>query len=188
MDGSKQTITNLIDELDGMVEDARSAMFARNQIMLDRGTLEDLIADMRANLPAEIKQAKDIVNNCNRKLKEASNQAQIIVEKANTEAQQLTMEHEITKLAQAEAERIIAEANEEAKKLRIGATEYIKDIFARAETVLNESLNAYTSQSVEVQNFLSGEVNIILKVRQDLMGGRSDEGYGDENYDDYDEQ
>lgn len=184
MEGSKQTITSLIDELDGMLEDAKTAMFARNNVVLDRNSLEDLIADMRANLPTEIKQAKDIVNNCNRKVKEASNQAQLIIDKANTEAQQLTMEHEITKLAQQEADRIIAEAKEEAKNLRIGATEYIKDIFARAETVLNESLNAYTSQSMEVQNFLSGEVNIILKVRQDLMGGRPEDDYPEDDYQD----
>jgi ribosome assembly protein YihI (activator of Der GTPase) len=94
----------------------------------------------------------------------------MILEQARAQAKQLTLDHEITRLANEEAANIINDANEEAKNLRIGATEYVKDLFERAETVINESLEAFTSQSLQVQRFLTGEIDIIFKVRQELMG------------------
>jgi exonuclease VII large subunit len=169
MDSNVPSITNLLEELENIIEESRAVPFSRN-ISVDKDTIMDIIADMRANLPNQLKQAEKIVSNCNKTVNEANNQAKMIIEQAKAQAKQLTLDHEITRLANEEAANIINSANEEAKSLRIGATEYVKDLFERSETVINESLEAFTSQSVQVQRFLTGEIDIIFKVRQELMG------------------
>jgi hypothetical protein len=59
MDSNVPSITNLLEELEDMVENSRAVPFSRN-ISVDKDTVMDIIADMRANLPNQLKQAEKI--------------------------------------------------------------------------------------------------------------------------------
>ncbi len=173
MEQNVPSITNLLDELEDMIERSRPVPFSRN-IMVNADDISDIIAEMRTNMPKQIKQAEKIISNCNRKVEEANNQAQTILEQARTQAQQLTSEHEITQLAQEEAEHIVDSAYEEAKNLRLGAKEYVKERMAETEERLNDMLEAFSNKSIELQSFVSNEVEQCYKIRQGLLDGVAD--------------
>jgi hypothetical protein len=65
MDSNVPSITNLLEELENIIEESRAVPFSRN-ISVDKDTIMDIIADMRANLPNQLKQAEKIVSNCNK--------------------------------------------------------------------------------------------------------------------------
>lgn len=183
MEQNVPSINNLLDRLQNLIEEAPIKKFSRdNLIIVDYSEMSDLIAEMKANLPGQIKQAEKIVSNCNKTINEANNQAKTIVEQARTQAQQLTSEHEITRLAQEEAERIIDSAYEEARNLRIGAKDYVKERLADTEDRLNDMLEAFGNKSVELQSFVSNELDQCYKIRQSLLDGSVDNPQ-----DDYDE-
>ncbi len=192
MDQSVPSISNLLDELDDIIETARRAPFSKG-IIVNADEITDIIAEMRANIPNQVKQAEKIISNCNKTVGEANNQAKTIIEQAKTQAQQLTGEHEITLLAQEEAERIIDAAYEEAKNLRLGAKEYVKERLANTEERLNDMLSAFSSKSMELQSFVSNEIDQCYHIRQSLLDNSADneqyaddDTYGDNDYEDDD--
>jgi F0F1-type ATP synthase membrane subunit b/b' len=189
MEQNVPSITNLLDTLEDLLEQSRPVPFSRN-VMVNADDLADIISDMRSNLPNQIKQAEKIISNCNKTVSEANNQAKTILEQARTQAQQLTGEHEITRLAQEEAERIIDAAYEEAKNLRLGAKDYVKERMTETENRLNGLLEALSNNSIELQSFVSNELDQCYKIRQNLLDGASsdNDNYNDYPEDDYDDE
>jgi F0F1-type ATP synthase membrane subunit b/b' len=189
MEQNTPSINHLLDELEDILEDSPRSLVRRNAIQVNYDELSEIISEMRANLPNQIKQAEKIISNCNKTVGEANNQAKSIVEQAKTQAQQLTSEHEITQLAQEEAARIIDAAYEEAKNLRIGAKEYVKERMAETEVRLNDMLAAFSNKSIELQSFVSNELDQCYKIRQGLLDGTADSNQDyDDSSDEYDDE
>ncbi len=193
MKQSTPSITNLLDELEDIIECAPRAAFKKG-IIVDPNELTDLISEMRTNIPNQIKQAEKIYSNCNKTVSDANNQAKSIIEQAKAQAKQLTSEHEITLLAQEEAERIINEAYDEAKNLRAGAKDYVRERLEQIELRLNDMLSSLSTKSMEVQSFISDEIDQCFQIRQSILDGTVDneqydenEGYVEDNFDDYED-
>lgn len=195
MDQNSPSIKNLLDELEDMLEKATSMPFSRN-VIVNIDEVTEIISEMRANLPNQIKQAEKIISNCNKTVGEANNQAKTIIEQAKTQAKELTSEHEITQLAQEEYANMVEAASEESKRLRLGAREYIKDRMMATEEHLNELLEAFSNTSIQMQSFISNEIDQCYKIRQSLLDTVDDDAEEDDypaeddydDYDDYDEE
>ena len=184
------SIENLLDALQDLIEESKPVIFGGDKRAISAAELEDIIADIRQNLPTQIRQAEKIISNCNKTVGEANNQAKTILDQARTQAQQLTSEHEITKLAQEEAERIIDEAYAEAKNLRQGAKEYIRERMEETERCLNEMMTDINDRSREFQNYLSGEVDKCYSIKQELLdrpAPESEQPAAEDDYEDYDD-
>jgi len=101
----------LIDKLDDLVHNARPVPLT-DQVRVDREEIYDLLDQMRATIPEEIKQARWIVK----------------------ERQEMLAE------AKREAERIVKEARE--REIRLGAEDYADDILSTLEVNLQKFLQA----------------------------------------------
>lgn len=127
--------------------------------MIDEDEFLDIVDQMRIAFPEEIKQAKQIVQDRDRLIAQAQEEAQRIVEFAKEDAARLTNEHSITKAAQQQAAQIHQQANALALSRRQGADDYA------AQTL--KDLQARLDQLVEQVTVLQTQINNGLDVIED---------------------
>ena len=99
----------LIDKLDDLVHNAKP-MPLTDQVRVDKEEIYDILDQMRATIPEEIKQARWIVKERQEMLAEAKREAERIVKEARDRQERLVSEEEITKQAERAAEDIIEDA------------------------------------------------------------------------------
>ena len=99
--------------------------------------LLDTIED--ANLPGELRQAQQIVNDRAQIVETANAQAQVIVKKAEERARILTSEAEIVKAAQQRAAEITTAAQNEVRTLRQTVTDYCDNMLRNTEETMVEN-------------------------------------------------
>ena len=99
----------LIDKLDDLVHNARPVPLT-DQVRVDREEIYDLLDQMRATIPEEIKQARWIVKERQEMLAEAKREAERIVREAREQQSRLISDEEITKQAERAADEIVEDA------------------------------------------------------------------------------
>src|SRR3982751_5686424 len=113
----------LIDKLDDLIHNARPVPLT-DQVRLDREEIYDLLDQMRATIPEEIKQARWIVKERREILAGAKREAERVVKEARDQQQRLVSQEEITRQAERAAEEIVEDANTGAPGIRLGAEAY----------------------------------------------------------------
>jgi hypothetical protein len=103
----------LIDKLDDTVHNAKPVPLT-DQVRVDKEEIYDILDQMRATIPEEIKQARWIVK----------------------ERQEMLAE------AKREAERIVKEARERQREIRLGAEDYADEILNTLEVNLSKFIAA----------------------------------------------
>jgi cell division septum initiation protein DivIVA len=131
----------LIDKLDDVVHNARPVPLT-DQVRVDREEIYDLLDQMRATIPEEIKQARWIVKERQEMLAEAKREAERIVKEARDQQQRLVSQEEITRQAERAAEEIVEDANTRAREIRLGAEDYADEILNTLEVNLQKFLAA----------------------------------------------
>ena len=131
----------LIDKLDDLVHNARPVPLT-DQVRVDREEIYDLLDQMRATIPEEIKQARWIVKERQEMLAEAKREAERIVKEAREQQARLVANEEITRQAERAAEEIVEEAREREREIRLGAEDYADDILNTLEVNLSKFIAA----------------------------------------------
>ena len=83
---NEKHIEDLITTLYDMVQDARALPLAADKCILEREKVLDLLDEIIGQLPAELKQSRTIVESRNDLIAQAKREAEIIVRKAQEEA------------------------------------------------------------------------------------------------------
>src|SRR6186713_3177929 len=108
----------LIDKLDDVVHNARAVPLT-DQVRVDREEIYDLLDQMRATIPEEIKQARWIVKERQEMLAEAKREAERIVKEAREQQARLVANEEITRQAERQAEDILEDARGREREIRL---------------------------------------------------------------------
>ena len=127
----------LIDKLDDLVHNAKPVPLT-DQVRVDKEEIYDILDQMRATIPEEIKQARWIVKERQEMLAEAKREAERIVKEARDQQQRLVSQEEITLQAERAAEEIVEDANARAREIRLGAEDYADDILNTLEVNLQK--------------------------------------------------
>jgi cell division septum initiation protein DivIVA len=147
----------LIDKLDDLVHQAKPLPLT-DQVRVDREEIWEILDQMRATIPEEIKQARWIVKERQEMLGEAKREAERIVQEAREMAQREASQQEIVRLAERQAQQIIEAAKQREREVRLGAEDYADQILSTLETNLGKFLSA------------------VQRGREQLAQGRSDLG------------
>ena len=94
----------LIDKLDDLVHNAKQVPLT-DQVRVDKDEIYDLLDQMRATIPEEIKQARWIVKERQEMLAEAKREAERLISEARERQNQLISEQEVTKQAEDDPHR-----------------------------------------------------------------------------------
>jgi cell division septum initiation protein DivIVA len=131
----------LIDKLDDLVHNAKQVPLT-DQVRVDKEEIYDLLDQMRATIPEEIKQARWIVKERQEMLAEAKREAERILAEARERQDQLISEQEITREAERAAEDIIEDARAREREIRLGAEDYADDVLHSLEENLSKFISA----------------------------------------------
>ena len=131
----------LIDKLDDLVHNAKQVPLM-DQVRVDREEIFDILDQMRATIPEEIKQARWIVKERQEMLAEAKREAERIIKEGKEQQVELVSETEIVKLSEREADDIIDEARAREREIRLGAEDYADEILNTLEVNLMKFIAA----------------------------------------------
>jgi cell division septum initiation protein DivIVA len=128
-----------IDELQVLVEEAKSVPLS-SSVVIGRDEFLELLAQLKEQVPDEIRQARWMARDRDELLARARKEAERIVSEAREQRDRLLSRTEIVHAAQREAERINDDAKERAAKMRAEAEDYIDQKLAAFEILLNKTL------------------------------------------------
>lgn len=131
----------LIDKLEDVIATTRRVPLTSSVVVNERKIYE-IIDEIRATLPDELKQARWIVKERQEMLEEAEKEANRILDEAKEKANALAAETEIVKLAEQQAAEILDAARAREREIRLGAEDYADEMLANLEVNLGKLLTA----------------------------------------------
>ena len=132
-------VNELLDTIEDTLEESASMPLSGGKRLVDVEQIRDYLDEIRANLPGELRQAQQIVNDRAQIVDTANAQAQAIVKKAEERARILVSDAEIVKAAQQRAAEITAAAQSESRTLRQTVTDYCDNMLKTTEEAMVEN-------------------------------------------------
>lgn len=166
-DKGYERVEAFLEELYEVIDDYKPGSLFSNK-SFDKENALDLIQSIRANLPNVIRQAQKFVENSERIMSNANNQANKIIREAENDANILVSEHEITRRAKEEAEAIMNETKQYARDMRLGANAYAEECLAKTAQAIQESLDEFSRQTRMTEDAINQEIRIIYGHKQEL--------------------
>ncbi|GAA3284885.1 MULTISPECIES: hypothetical protein [Dactylosporangium] len=129
-----------IDQIIAMVEGARSAPMSRSNFVFDRADMINLLDQLRADLPGELRRASALLDERDKIVDAGRREAERIIAEAEAEHTRLVSINEIVVSAEHEASRMMQEARAETQRLRDEVDDYVDTALANFEQFLTRSL------------------------------------------------
>src|SRR2546428_3722399 len=131
----------LIDKLDDQIHNAKPVPLT-DQVRVDKEEVYDILDQMRATIPEEIKQARWIVKERQEMLAEAKRECDRILGEAREQAVREAPQTEIVKIAEKQAQDIIDEARRAARETRLELEDWAHGILSTLAVSLDKLLGA----------------------------------------------
>jgi cell division septum initiation protein DivIVA len=146
------TIQDILDAMDEMIEKAWGVPLSGGRVVIDVEKLRDMIDDIRANMPVEVKHARAIVADRSDIIQNAKYEAEETVKKAEERARRLTSDDEITKQARAKAAEILSAAQLQSHQMKKAASDFAERVLNDTERVLSSSMNEVRTVRQELKS------------------------------------
>ena len=138
---SRMDVLVLIDKLDDLVHNAKAVPLT-DQVRIDREEIYDILDQMRATIPEEIKQARWIVKERQEMLAEAKRECDRLIGEAREQAVREASQTEIVKIAERQAQDIVDDARRQARETRLEMEDWADGILSTLEVNLDKFLVA----------------------------------------------
>lgn len=137
---NEKHIEDIITALYDMVQDARAVPLAADKCILEREKALDMLDQIIAQLPAELKQSRTIVDNRGELIGQARREAETIIKNAEEEAERLVAKEAIYEEAKRRCAEMVAQTKAQIAGLRKVSNEYMDDSLRRTEEAIAKSL------------------------------------------------
>ena len=118
----EKDVQRLLDMLYGMIDEAKSVAFSSDKCIIVRDEALDLLDEIRAKLPLELKKAQEVLR------------------QAELDARTIVSESETLQLARQKSSEIIRRAEDRSKELYHVANTYTEDALRRTEEAIQAAL------------------------------------------------
>jgi chromosome segregation ATPase len=137
---NEKHIEDIITALYDLVQDARSMPLAADKCILERDKVLDMLDEIIAQMPAELKQSRTIVESRAEIIGQAKREAENVIRKAQEEAEHLVSQQVIYEEAKRRCAEEVAQAKAQIASLRKVSNEYMDDALRRTEEAIAKSL------------------------------------------------
>ena len=138
---NEQNIEDIISALYDMVQDARGLPLGADKCILERDKVLDMLDEIIAQLPPELKQARTIVESRNELIGQARREAEALIRQAQEKAAKLVEEEAIYLEAKRQCQEMVAQTQERLAELRKASNDYMDDALRRTEEAIALSLD-----------------------------------------------
>ena len=132
-------IQHLVDRLEDLIDEGRHVPMSRLTLIDEERALE-LIDQMRISIPEQIEKATRVVNQRDRLMSQANEEANRIIAMAREKNEELISRDFIVDKAQQRAQLITSQAKLEAEKIRDDADAYVMEVLKDLESQLLRTL------------------------------------------------
>ncbi len=132
-------VEELLDMLYSMIDEAKSVMLNSDKCMIERDRALDILDDIRAQFPMEIREAKKLMDSRTEYLNAAKREADAIKKQAESEAKETVAENRLLNQARQQGNELVKTAETQARELRKAANDYCEDLLRRAEEAMAEA-------------------------------------------------
>ena len=137
---NEQHIEDIISALYDMIQDARALPLGADKCILERDKVLDMLDEIIAQMPAELKQSRTIVESRAEIIGQAKREAENVIRKAQEEAEHLVSQQVIFEEAKRRCAEEVAQAKAQITNLRKVSNEYMDDALRRTEEAIAKSL------------------------------------------------
>ena len=137
---SNRTTEDIIGALYVMVQDARAMPLAADKCILERDRVLDMLDEIIAQLPSELKQSRAIVESRNELISQARREAAEINKQAQEEAKKLVTKEAIYLEAKRRSEELVAQTQTRMEQLKQAANEYMDESLRQTEEAMTRAL------------------------------------------------
>ena len=137
----EKDVQRLLDMLYGMIDEAKSAAFSSEKCIINRDEALDLLDEVRAKLPLEIKKAQELVRAREEYVSAAKKEVEKMLRQAELDAKVIVSESETLQQARQRSSEIIRRAESRSKELYHVANTYTEDALRRTEEAIQMALD-----------------------------------------------
>ena len=137
---NEQHIEDIIGALYTMVEDARALPLGADKCILERDKVLDMLDEILAQMPAELKQSRAIVESRNELIGQARREAEGIVRQAQQKASELVSEQAIYQEAKRQCKEMYDQTQKRINELKKVSNAYMDDALRRTQEAIAQSL------------------------------------------------
>ena len=133
-------VQQLIDLLYDMIDNAKGVPLGNDKCVIERNRALDYLDEIRAQLPAELEEAKKLMAARTEYVANAKKEAENLRQRAQTDAQHIVSESETLYIARQQGTEIVRRAEERSREMYRVANEYTEDALRRTEEALQAAL------------------------------------------------
>ena len=137
---NEQHIEDLITTLYDMIQDAKSMPLAGDKCIIERDRALDLLDEIIAQLPAELKQSRTIVESRSELIGQARREAEVIIRQAQEKADRMVQEEAIYQEAKRQCQEMVVNTQNQLAELRKVSNAYMDDALLRTEEAMAQAL------------------------------------------------
>ena len=138
---SERNIEDIISALYDLIQDARAMPLAADKCIVERDRVLDMLDEIIAQLPSELKQSRTIVESRNELINQARHESESIIRQAQEKAKQLVTQEAIYVETKKQCEEMVRQTQARVKELRRVSNEYMDEALRRTEEAIAQSLN-----------------------------------------------
>lgn len=161
-------VFNLIDEMEVYFEQCKNMPFS-NKIIVDIDVIYEFMTDLRLKLPQEIKQSQRLLEEKEKIMFDAQRNAENIEKETEDRVMQLVNEHEIMQQAYIEAEKVLSEAKNTAREMKLGAYEYVDEMIAQIEVAVRDTLIKTNDYYEKFGTYMENQLQVLEENRKQLQ-------------------
>ena len=137
---NERNIEDIIGALYDLIQDARSMPLAADKCIIERDRVLDMLDEVIAQLPSELKQSRTIVESRNELISQARREAESIVRQAQEQAKQMITKENIYVEAKRRSEELVGQTQTKITQLRQAGNEYMDDALRQTEETIAKAL------------------------------------------------
>ena len=146
-------IEEILVAMEDLLEDAWNLPMSGGKRVVSTTELQDLITDLRASLPEEIRRSNEIIAKRDNIILQGREEAELTIATARAKAEKMVSQEAVYRDAQQQAQEIIAQAQQNAREMKNATVEYCDSILTRTAESLTKSSAAIeeTRKSIRKQ-------------------------------------
>ncbi len=135
-----QHMEDLITVLYDTIQDAKAVPLSADKCVVERDKVLDMLDEIIAALPVELKQSRTIVESRNELIGQARREAEGIIRAAQEDAKKMVTQEAIYQEAKRQSQEMLLQTQSRMADLRRASNEYMDDALRRTEEAIAQSL------------------------------------------------
>ena len=133
-------VDELINELQDMIADAKTLPLSGGKVIVEAEKIYDILDEIQDTLPAEVRQAKNIVADRSQIIAEAKKEADDIIRAAEERKKAMIEQSEVMRETKSEAAELLNDVKAKSAEMRKAANDYVDNVLKRTDDAITAQL------------------------------------------------